>query len=301
MLALGLSAEVASTVILFGLGAGWAAALYIWGYFSQILKLNVEQVAYFGVRFIGVVFFVGTAFLVMEALRSKRRGQVAWPVGGLQKEPENNRNTTTMATKSNAPWYSLITPLIPIALVLGLKWDILPSFFIAILFGLLTTSPKQFNNLFLKSAYRGFEISASPVFIFVGVGILSQAISNPLVKDHLRPVLEAIIPTSHWGYILFFALLAPLAIYRGPLNIFGLGGGVAAIMISTQVLPPMLVLGAMAAIAQVLYISDPTSTQVVWTAEYAGTTPEKLMLKTLPFTWLTAILGVLLSAILFMH
>jgi TRAP-type transport system large permease protein len=300
MLALGLSGEVASTVILFGLGAGWASALYIWKYFSQILNLSVDQVAYFGVRFVGIVLAVGIVFLLIEATRAKRRGKVAWPVSDGQ-DGDHPKTTITMDTKSNAPWYALITPLIPIVFVLAFKWDILPSFFIAILYGLLTTKPKQFNQLFLKSAYRGFEVSASPVYIFVGVGILAKAISSPLVTGQLRPVLEAIVPTSALGYILFFAILAPLAIYRGPLNIFGLGGGVAAIMISTHVLPPMLVLGAMAAVAQVLYISDPTSTQVVWSAEYAGSTPEKVMLKSIPYTWATAILGVLLSAILFMH
>ena len=71
MLALGLSADVAATVILFGLSAGWAAALYIWAYFSQILKLSVEQVAFFGVRFIGVVFAMGVLFLIVEAMRFK--------------------------------------------------------------------------------------------------------------------------------------------------------------------------------------------------------------------------------------
>lgn len=300
MLALGLSANVAATVILLGLSTGWAAALYIWAYFSQILKISVEQVAFYGVRFMGVVFLVGVLFLIVEAMRAKRPAKVAWPVAEPRAELGDTQSVLSADTRPNTPWFSLITPLIPIALVLGLKWDIIPAFFVAVLYGLVTTQPHQFNNLFLKSAYRGFEVSASPVYIFLGVGILAKAISNPLVTTQLRPVLEAVVPTSSWGYILFFALLAPLAIYRGPLNIFGLGGGVAAVMISTNVLSPLLVLGAMAAVAQVLYISDPTSTQVVWSAEYAGTTPEKVMLKSLPYTWLIAVLGVFLSAVLYM-
>jgi TRAP-type transport system large permease protein len=300
LLALGLSAEVASTVILIGLATGWAAALYIWRYFADILKLSIHQVAYFGVRFMGIVFAIGILFLIVEAVRSKRSGKIAWSKSSDSSDDKAPNASKALDSKKNVPWFALITPLIPIALVLGLKWDILPSFFVAIVYGLLTTRPKQFNNLFLKSAYRGFEISASPVYIFFGVGILAKAVSNPLVSEHLSPVLKTIVPTSMIGYILFFAILAPLAIYRGPLNIYGLGGGVAAVMMATHVLPPMLILGAIASVSQVLYISDPTSTQVVWSAEYAGTSPEKVMFKSIPYTWLMAILGILLSAIFFM-
>ena len=156
----------------------------------------------------------------MKRCGSKRHGKVAWPGPELQNEEEKSQLAASVNTKSNTPWFSLATPLIPIALVLGFKWDIIPAFFVAILYGLITTRPGQFNNLFLKSAYRGFEISASPVYIFLGVGILAKAISNPLVTTQLRPVLETIVPTSPWGYILFFALLAPLAIYRGPSEYF---------------------------------------------------------------------------------
>ncbi len=304
MLTLGLAPEVAATTILFGLGTGWAASLYIWQYFAQVLKLSIPEIAYFGVKYAFVVLALGTIFLVFEAWKARSKTRIAWAASGASVGVASGASAAITAQRNtflNAPWYSLITPLIPISLVLGLHWDILSSFFVAILYGLLTTQPKRFSDLFLKSAYRGFEISASPVFIFVGVGILATAVSNPMVANNLRPILQIVVPTSAIGYILFFALLAPLAVYRGPLNIYGLGGGVAAVMMAAKVLSPHLILGAMAAVAQVLYISDPTSTQVVWSSEYAGTTPEKVFFKAIPFTWLTAVLGVLLSAYLYLH
>ncbi|MBV8584342.1 MAG: transporter, partial [Candidatus Eremiobacteraeota bacterium] len=46
-------------------------------------------------------------------------------------------------------------------------------------------------------------------------------------------------------------------------------------------------------------VSDPTGTQTVWSAEYAGVRSEDVMRQTLPFTWATAIAGAILAALLY--
>jgi hypothetical protein len=56
----------------------------------------------------------------------------------------------------------------------------------------------------------------------------------------------------------------------------------------------------MASYNQVLGVSDPTSTQTVWSAEYAGVRPEKVMVRTLPYTWLIALGGLSLTAFRFL-
>ncbi|MCG5217330.1 hypothetical protein [Streptosporangium sp. KLBMP 9127] len=43
-------------------------------------------------------------------------------------------------------------------------------------------------------------------------------------------------------------------------------------------------------------MSDPTSTQTVWSAGYAGVSAERLMPRALPYTWLIAIGGQILTA-----
>jgi hypothetical protein len=54
----------------------------------------------------------------------------------------------------------------------------------------------------------------------------------------------------------------------------------------------------MASYGQVLGVSDPTSTQTVWSAQYAGVRPERVMASTLPYTWAVAIGGLILTAVL---
>lgn len=66
------------------------------------------------------------------------------------------------------------------------------------------------------------------------------------------------------------------------------------------VYPIPAVLGLMASYGQVLGVSDPTSTQVVWAAQYAGVRPERVMLDTLPYTWIIAAGGIGLAAVLYL-
>ncbi|WP_231974055.1 hypothetical protein [Pseudonocardia sp. HH130630-07] len=59
-------------------------------------------------------------------------------------------------------------------------------------------------------------------------------------------------------------------------------------------------LGLMASYNQVLGVSDPTSTQTVWAAQYSGVSPQQVMLRTLPYVWVVAIGGVVTSAVLYL-
>ena len=66
------------------------------------------------------------------------------------------------------------------------------------------------------------------------------------------------------------------------------------------VYPAMGVLGLMSSYNEVLGTSDPTSTQTVWSAEYAGVRPERVLARTLPYTWVLATAGLLMTAVLYL-
>ena len=76
---------------------------------------------------------------------------------------------------------------------------------------------------------------------------------------------------------------------------------IAAVFLTLHTYPALVVLGLMASFNQILGVSDPTSTQTVWSAEYAGVRPETVMLRTIPFTWLISAAGVILTAVLYFH
>lgn len=119
------------------------------------------------------------------------------------------------------------------------------------------------------------------------------------VKEVLNPLLLAIVPTSRVPYIIFFAILAPLALYRGPMNMFGLGSGIAALIIGLGTLNPLAVMAAFLAAERIQCGGDPTNTQNVWTANFCEVDVNTCTKKMLPYLWAVSIVGVILGAMLY--
>lgn len=149
------------------------------------------------------------------------------------------------------------------------------------------------------------------VVMFFGIGMLLNAIMGPggqwainhpegwPVLNILRPLFEQIVPTTPLQYVLVFAIAAPLALYRGPLNIWGMGYGVAAVFVASG-LPAGAVMGMLITVGQIQGISDPTNTHNVWLANEMDQNVQKILRNTLPYSWLLAIIGLMISAIWFM-
>ncbi|HHE54795.1 MAG TPA: citrate transporter, partial [Caldithrix abyssi] len=95
-----------------------------------------------------------------------------------------------------------------------------------------------------------------------------------------------------------FGLAAPLALYRGPLNIWGMGYGLAAVFLASG-MNPAAVMGLLMALGQVQGISDPTNTHNVWLGNEMQVDVQKILWNTLPYSWAVAFLGLSIAAIMF--
>ena len=141
-----------------------------------------------------------------------------------------------------------------------------------------------------------------------GIGILIAAVKGPAgwadahggapwpVLAAIEPVLSELVPSSPWLYVLGFGLAAPLALYRGPLNVWGLGFGVATILMSSGNLPPAAVMALLLSVGQVQGICDPTNTANVWIANHQGIDVNTILFRTLPFVWVAVFLGLGVAA-----
>ena len=294
MLAAGVPRTVAASTVVVGLWCGNPLQLQTWKYLSQAMGVQQADVVGFLVRYFPIVLIGGLTFLFVQ---SRISGRVYnWAVTA----PRSRQVVRT------APWYALITPAIPIALVLGsaafgISFDVIPALIIGILYAVLTTRPRAFNEVMLKTAYRGLELAAAPTYLFIVIGMLLTAVRMPGIVAALHPIVGAIAPHNPWVYAIGFGLLAPLALYRGPLNIVGMGVGIAGVLLALGTYPALLVLGTFASINGIVGVSDPTGTQTVWSAEYAGVRPEDVMRQTLPFTWATAFAGIVLAVFLYLR
>ena len=120
----------------------------------------------------------------------------------------------------------------------------------------------------------------------------------PIVKHALEPLVAAIAPRSPFAYVVLFGLLSPLALYRGPLNPFGVGIAVYTVLAGLGVMPAVVLVAAVMAVVQVQNVCDPTNTQNVWVANFTGVRVDEITKLTLPFQVAVATAAVALVALL---
>ncbi|CAL9646614.1 TRAP transporter large permease subunit [Streptomyces althioticus] len=299
MIAVGVPKTTAAGTILMGIAAGMPFELPVWQFFSTALELPVDTVKGFMLKLFPFAAFFAVLFVLVE---SRRKGvEHAWSLasaaerdgGGSPRE----RRRARARRMGDAPWYALLAPLVPLVLALGFDVAIIPSMLAGVLWALLTTTrPGHLNKRLLRTLYGGFEIAAPPIALFVAIGVLLAAVKLPGAVEALNPLVEAVAPGNPVVFVLVFTLLVPLCLYRGPLNVYGLGAGIAGVLIAAGIYPAVAVLGLTASYNQVFGVSDPTSTQTVWAAQYSGVGPQQVMLRTLPYVWCVALGGLVVTA-----
>ncbi|MGW3216951.1 TRAP transporter large permease subunit [Streptomyces parvus] len=290
MIAVGIPKVTAAGTILMGIAAGMPFELPIWQFFSTALELPIPTVRGFMLKLFPFALAAAVLFVLVE---TRRRGvEHAWSLKSASDKPVSRREQL-----GDAPWYALLTPVVPLVLALGFEVAILPSMLAGVLYALLTTTrPREMNKRLLRTLYGAFEVAAAPMVLFIAIGILLAAVKLPGAVESLEPLVKAVSPQNPVLFVLVFTLLVPLCLYRGPLNVFGLGAGIAGVLIAAGIYPAVAVLGLATSYNQVFGVSDPTSTQTVWSAQYAGVTPQQVMLRTLPYVWAVALGGFCVTA-----
>ncbi|WP_328883543.1 transporter [Streptomyces sp. NBC_00299] len=296
MIAVGVPKVTAAGTVLMGIAVGIPFELPVWQFFSTALELPIPTVRGFMVKLFPFALVAALAFVLVE---TRRRGtEHAWSLKSLDSSGSSGaKSRSRRAELGDAPWYALLAPAVPLVLALGFELAIIPSLLAGVLYALVTTTrPGAMNKRLLRTLYGGFEVAAPPIVLFVAIGILLAAVKLPGAVDALEPLVKAVSPQNPVLFVLVFTLLVPLCLYRGPLNVFGLGAGIAGVLIATGIYPAAAVLGMTTSYNQVFGVADPTSTQTVWSAQYAGVTPQQVMVRTLPYVWAVALGGLCVTA-----
>jgi hypothetical protein len=145
----------------------------------------------------------------------------------------------------------------------------------------------------------------------IGIGILLNAVLGPPgwsaanedmkwpVLAAIEPMFQRIIPANAFAYVLIFGLAAPLALYRGPLNVWGLGYGVAALLLASNQMPAAAIMAMLLTVGQVQGICDPTNTHNVWLANELRVDVQTLMWRTLPYIWGMVFVGLAVAGAMY--
>ncbi len=201
-----------------------------------------------------------------------------------------------------------LIPIVPLVAILLFDVPILAAFVLGFAYAVLVTARPGSMAMTVQCLIEGSASVMPAIVLMFGIGILIAAVKGPAgwadahggaawpVLAAIEPVLSELVPSSPWLYVLGFGLAAPLALYRGPLNVWGLGFGVATILMSSGNLPPAAVMALLLSVGQVQGICDPTNTANVWIANHQGIDVNTILFRTLPFVWVAVFLGLGVAA-----
>lgn len=190
------------------------------------------------------------------------------------------------------PWYCVIVPFIPIIMVSFFKWQPVPAFLLGILLGLLFThnlsSYTRAVEKVQKTLYDGVADSGLLIGMLYGVNIFQAAAKE--VAPILQSLLGDFIPQSPVVLLVLFCILAPLALFRGPLMIWGSGIALASILqamgiFSEAYLFMLFLVPPVAIVAS----ACPTQSWTMWAISYAKLEPKTYIKTNLPWGWIAFI------------
>ena len=271
LLGAGLSAEFSACLMLFAIAIGGVLNPAILGFYVDTIGIPMEVAKKYVVVYGSLLSLAALAFFAVNGRREASTH--AWSVAA------------SPVVSSTVPLISLLTPIVPIFLIMVFNWPIIPAFVAGIIYGALTTDPKRATQNVTAATLEGLKDIAPVIGLFIGIGMALEAMMAEPTKKIMEPLLSAILPTSPMGFLVFFSVLAPLALYRGPLNFYGLGAGVAGLIMGAQLMPAVALMAAFFAVGQIQGVCDPTNTHNVWLATFTKGSTEKFLKRTIPYVW----------------
>ena len=182
----------------------------------------------------------------------------------------------------------------------GLELDIVSALFTGVAFAHFSTlgAGAEVNRL-MKALFEGFRLAIAPILLLLGIGMLLMAVTLPEVTSAVQPIVQGVIPRGGIAYVLGFTILSPLALYRGPLNLYGMGSGIMGLIHGTGILPPTLNMGAFFSVGMMQGVCDPTNTHNAWLAGFLGVRVIDLTKVTIAFVGAIVFFGLILAQVIF--
>lgn len=167
--------------------------------------------------------------------------------------------------------------------VFGFKLNIETGLILALSYGFLAMGSKQpfmdMLELLKVSIYKSTRV----IILLSSVGIFMHAVKTPEVVDLMAPLLLHLMPKSPTQCLLFFTILSPLVLYKGPFNLQGMGAGLSAVIISSTSMNPMVLGMALLSLNNLRKMMDPLDVQNIALMQYVDVDTNLVIKKILPY------------------
>lgn len=284
MISAGLSPVVSGIVLLLSNAIGVTFHLGTLAIYGDVLGLPMETVTQYswvsGLPIVLVSIIMLYVFIKKQDKRAK-----AWAM------PSANQQVS----QQNVRAIALISPLIPVVLVFALKMPLVPAIMIGIVCAVALATPKNCIQVISGAFIEGLQDACGALALLIGIGMTLKTVMAPQVAAILQPMIVAIIPSTPLMFVLIFGVLSPLAIYRGPLNMFGLGSGIAALLAASG-MNPIAAMLALRMDSNLQAVCDPTNSHNVWVSDFTKTDVNDYTTKTIVWLAVATFAGLALAS-----
>ncbi|MCI1882503.1 MAG: gluconate:proton symporter [Sporolactobacillus sp.] len=198
-------------------------------------------------------------------------------------------------------YWTYVIPLVPVFLNMFFHWDAVPALIFSTLLAMLMTGEFksythaiEFMNKTISQSIG--DISGLIMFLMALVMFSAAASKN---TSRFGSLFAAIIPHSTLILALVIGILAPLALFRGPLHVWGAGAATAAVLAGTHLFSPWFLLPVMY-IPSILAVSaDVTQSWNIWALNYTKLDSKPFLKVGVPVIWICSIINEFIAYLFF--
>ncbi len=283
LLSLGIPKPLATASFLMSVGAG----LYFnMGWFKQVAALipdfnyDTKYQTFAAICF--VIQMLATCVMISFAMRNKKTNH-AW-AAQAQGDGTEGKNVNALA---------MLTPLLPVALAVFLKFEPITAILFAVIWALIFTgSMKSWNNLgtLVQKTFHDGVADVGLVFaflFFLQMFLRSAKVCAPL----LAPILQPIMPKNLLLLFAIFGIFAVLALFRGPLTVWGAGAATLAMFQAMNIYPAAVLFPLFLVPSTTVNGSIcPTQSWCLWAIGYTKSTVKDYLRQVLIYALITALI-----------
>jgi len=287
---LGLPKHIA--VVAFSLSIG--SAMYVNIVIIKQLQIFFPKVVYgakylaFGFSAMFIQLAVVTLFILLHS-RTIHKNEVA-------------QDASQSQNKFNAPKISYVMPVFPVFMNLVFGWEPIPALMLAIAIVLLITGNLKTYNQALNIINSSIKIAITDISGLIIMLLFLTMFSATAVKNAAKfsGVLNSIVPNSPTVLAIAIIILAPLALFRGPLMVWGSGSATVAVLAGTGIFNQYFAFALMLIPSVSIAISTCiTQSWNLWLVEDSKIPVKKFLITGVPYGWLSAALNVILALYMF--
>lgn len=282
MISAGLSPMVSGIILLLSNGIGVTFSVSTLAVYIDVLGLNLSEVTSYS-WMVGLPLIIISVIMIVYYVKFSGKRRKAWAMPTKQ-----GRNGQVRSI-------ALISPVIPVVLVFAFQVPLVAAIIVGIIVTLILSTPKNPIHVVSSAFVEGIQEVAGAAGLMIGIGMLLNAVMSAEVSTILQPAISMMIPKNQLMFVLIFGLLSPLAIYRGPLNVWGLGSGIISLLVAGG-MNPIAAMVALRLDSNVQSVCDPTNSHNVWVSDFIKTDVNEVMKKTIGWVAVSTFVGLVVAS-----